>query len=475
MNKEIYLIELSNLTPHLETTFEITIKHLENNDKVNYYFLGHETIYKEGVFPLKFSYLYPKKFLPEEKAAQLIKNDNFHFNSKYKLQKDKKTNFNFSNIEELKSIEYENFDIGMAVVSSLISLKKDSNPSILTNRKLINKMLLSSLQVYQNTLSLLKNKKVDLVYIFNGRFCNQRAILRACESLNIKYMIHERGANKDLYYVRPFMPHNKELIQKEMLEIWDNIIDKSNAKEIAVKWFNDRRSGIDTDWFSYSKNQVKNLLPEIDSSKKIVTYFHSSDDEYAAIGDQFLWKGWKDQYDAVVNLIKLVDKSQSIKLIIRLHPHMVKKSLTENIKWKSLNTYSNKLIIINPESKIDSYALVEKSDIIVSSGSKIGIESVYMQKPSILLGPSPYDSLDLTYFANSVNELEVLLNQDLKPISNDNLYKYSYWWATHGDKFIYYNAKSLTEGKFLDLNLQKKPLLFSKLISIKRFLFSKNG
>ena len=38
MNKEIYLIELSNLTPHLETTFEITIKHLENNDKVNYYF-----------------------------------------------------------------------------------------------------------------------------------------------------------------------------------------------------------------------------------------------------------------------------------------------------------------------------------------------------------------------------------------------------------------------------------------------------
>ena len=95
----------------------------------------------------------------------MIKNDNFHFNSKYKLQKVKKTNFNFSNIEELKSIEYENFDIGMAVASSLISLKKDSNPCILTNKKLINKMLLSSLQVYQNTLSLLKNKKVDLVIL----------------------------------------------------------------------------------------------------------------------------------------------------------------------------------------------------------------------------------------------------------------------------------------------------------------------
>ena len=271
------------------------------------------------------------------------------------------------------------------------------------------------------------------------------------------------------------MPHNKELIQKEMIENWDNITNKSQAKEIAIKWFNDRRSGIDTDWFSYSKNQIKNLLPEIDSSKKTVTYFHSSDDEYAAIGDQFLWKGWKDQYDAVVNLIKVVDSSNSINLIIRLHPHMVKKSLTENFKWKSRQKYSSKIIVIDPESKIDSYALVEKSDIIVSSGSKIGIESVYLNKPSILLGPSPYDSLDLTYSANSIEELADLLNQNLKPISNENLYKYSYWWATHGDKFIYYNAESLSSGKFLNINLQKKPFLFSKLISLKRLFISQNG
>jgi hypothetical protein len=475
MNKEIYLIELCNLTPHLETSFEISKKHLVNEDKVNYYFIGHQTLYREGIFPSIFSFFYPKRFLPEEKAAKLIKNENFHFHSDYKLHPVNKINFTFSTIEELKRIKYENFDIGMAVASSLISLKKDSNPSLLSNRKLIDKMLLSSLQVYQNTLCLLENKKVDLVYIFNGRFCNQRAILRACESLNIKFMIHERGANKDLYYVRSFMPHNKELIQKEMIENWDNVTNKSQAKEIAIKWFNDRRSGIDTDWFSYSKNQIKNLLPEIDSSKKTVTYFHSSDDEYAAIGDQFLWKGWKDQYDAVVNLIKVVDSSNSINLIIRLHPHMVKKSLTENFKWKSLQKYSNKIIVIDPESKIDSYALVEKSDIIVSSGSKIGIESVYLNKPSILLGPSPYDSLDLTYSANSIGELAELLNQNLKPISNENLFKYSYWWATHGDKFIYYNAESLSSGKFLNINLQKKPFLFSKLISLKRLFISQNG
>jgi hypothetical protein len=296
--------------------------------------------------------------------------------------------------------------------------------------------------------------------------------LRACEKLNIKYKIHERGANKDLYFVRDFMPHNKELIQKEMLQSWELITDKNKAKEVAIKWFLDRRSGIDTDWFSYSKNQEKNYLPNFEKSTKIITYFHSSDDEYAAIGDQFKWKGWIDQFDAVVNLIKVVDSIKTIKLVIRLHPHMIKKSIAENLKWKSLIKYSKDILIINPESKIDSYALVENSDIILSSGSKIGIESVFLKKPSILLGPSPYDSLLLTYPAHSIEDLTNLLTNKLNPIDNDNLYKYGYWWATHGDKFIYYKPLSLTKGKFLGVDLQKKPILFNLLIKLKQKIYN---
>jgi hypothetical protein len=472
MKKEVYFIELNNLTPHIETSFEISLSHLSLGDRVNYYFWGHKALYKESIFPANFSFLFPKKNLPEVKAAKLINHENFYYDSKYKLVDFEKTTFKYSNIEELKELTFQNFDIGMAVASSLISLKKDSNPCIKSNKNLIDKMLESGVQIYLNTIELLSKYIVDLVYIFNGRFCNQRAILRACEKLNIKYKIHERGANKDLYFVRDFMPHNKELIQKEMLQSWELITDKNKAKEVAIKWFLDRRSGIDTDWFSYSKNQEKNYLPNFEKSTKIITYFHSSDDEYAAIGDQFKWKGWIDQFDAVVNLIKVVDSIKTIKLVIRLHPHMIKKSIAENLKWKSLIKYSKDILIINPESKIDSYALVENSDIILSSGSKIGIESVFLKKPSILLGPSPYDSLLLTYPAHSIEDLTNLLTNKLNPIDNDNLYKYGYWWATHGDKFIYYKPLSLTKGKFLGVDLQKKPILFNLLIKLKQKIYN---
>jgi hypothetical protein len=465
--RNIYFLELCNLTPHLETSLELSLIHLNEGDKVKYYFLGHELIYKEGVFPSKFSSIFPKKMLPEEKASKLITSTNFTYNSDYKFRKLETYEFSFSTLEELKEIKFKNFDLGLSVASSLISSKKDSNPSILKNYSLIVKMLRSSIQVYENTVDILSSEKIDLVYIFNGRFCNQKAIMRACESLNINFLIHERGANKNLFYRRPFMPHNKNMIQNEMLENWENIEDKNQAKQIAIKWFEDRRKGIDTDWYSYSKMQEKNLVPSFKNGKKVISYFHSSDDEYAAIGDLFKWKGWKDQYDAVLNLIKVVDSYSNLHLIIRLHPHMAKKSYLENFKWQSLTQFSSKIEIILPKSKIDSYALVEKSDIVISSGSKIGIEAVYLKKPSILLGPSPYDNLQLTYPANSIEDLNKLLENNIEPIVNDNLYKYAYWWATHGEPFKYYKADTLSSGVFMGVNLQNRPMIIKLALTLK--------
>jgi hypothetical protein len=465
--RNIYFLELCNLTPHLETSFELSLIHLNQGDKVKYYFLGHELIYKEGVFPSKFSWIFPKKILPEEKASKLISSPNFSYYSDYKFKKLELIEFSFSTLEELKEIRFKNFDLGLSVASSLISLKKDSNPSIENNYSLIVKMLKSSIQVYENALDILSSEKINLVYIFNGRFCNQKAIMRACESLNISFLIHERGANKNLFYRRPFMPHNKNMIQKEMLESWENIKDKNQAKQIALKWFEDRRKGVDTDWYSYSKMQEKNLVPSIKQGKKVISYFHSSDDEYAAIGDLFKWNGWKDQYDAVLNLIKVVDSNSNFHLILRLHPHMAKKSHSENLKWQSLSQFSNNIDIILPKSKIDSYALVEKSDVVISSGSKIGIEAVYLKKPSILLGPSPYDSLGLTYPANSILELNQLLEKNIEPINNDNLYKYAYWWATHGETFKYYKPDTLSSGMFMGVDLQKKPLILKLALTLK--------
>lgn len=463
--KRVYFFEFCNLTPHLETSLEIAKEHLDKGDLVYYYFLGHHTLYREAIFPSKISGNFLGPLLPERRGAKLLKHKNFNFITNVNLPKSDYSIPDIQTIEELKIVKYAGWDLGMAIASSLISLTKDSSPDIDIHRNLVQRMAKSVVSVYHFVIDILQKNRTELVYIFNGRFCNQRAVLRACEFMKVPYLIHERGANKSLYYVRPFMPHDKNKIQDEMRRVWYSLTDKKAGELIAKEWFRARRSGIETDWYSYSKFQKRDLLPDLNKTKRIVTYFHSSDDEYAAIGDQFLWIGWKDQYDAVIRLIQLIAKKENIQLIIRLHPHLAKKSKEENIKWASLSKLSDRIILILPSSEVDSYALIDHSDIIISSGSKAGIESVFYNKPSILLGPSPYDSLDVTYKAHSLKELEILLDQNHLSIKNyENLLMYGYWWATHGDPYKFYKPHSLSSGTFLGKNLQYRPQLLRTVI-----------
>jgi hypothetical protein len=467
--KKIYFFEFCNLTPHLETSLDIAKQHLDKGDMVFFYFLGHDVPYRESIFPAHFSGKFLGDLLPERKGAKLLEHPRFKFITNVYIPKSEYAIPPINNIEELKAIVYENWDLGMAVASSLISLTKNSQPDLRKYSNMLSKMVISVASIYHFVIDLLKSANANNVYIFNGRFCNQRAVLRACEALNVPYLIQERGANKDLYFLRPFMPHDKKSIQAEMKTTWEKLHDKAKGEEIAVNWFRNRRSGMDTDWYSYSKTQKQNSLPVIDEEKHLVTYFHSSDDEYAAIGDQFKWIGWNDQYDAVTQLINLAKDIQGVQLVIRLHPHLAKKSKEENIKWAALSELSKKITVILPSSEIDSYALIDHSNLVISAGSKAGIEAVFYGKPSVLLGPSPYDDLDVTYKAHDVKTLETLILDPALPLKNhENLLMYGYWWATHGDRFKYYVAESLSKGKFMGVNLQEKPLVFSMLLSAKK-------
>ncbi len=467
--KNIYFFEFCNLTPHLETSLEIAKLHLDKGDKVFFYFLGHDVPYRESIFPTHISGKFLGDLLPERKGAKLLEHPNFKFITNVDIPKAGYVIPAVNDIEDLKSITYENWDLGMAVASSLISSTKNSKPDMRKYSKLVSKMAKSVVSIYHFVTDVLMTANASNVYIFNGRFCNQRAVLRACEFMNVPYLIQERGANKNLYFLRRFMPHDKNSIQAEMKTTWENLQDKKGGEEIAVNWFRNRRSGMDTDWYSYSKMQQQNSLPAIDKDKHLVTYFHSSDDEYAAIGDQFLWIGWKDQYDAVTQLIHLVKDMQGVQLVIRLHPHLAKKSKEENIKWAALAELSDKITVIPPTSVVDSYALIDNSNLVISAGSKAGIEAVFYGKPSVLLGPSPYDGLDVTYEAYDIKTLSVLVLDPVLPLKNhENLLMYGYWWATHGDRFKYYTAESLSKGKFMGVNLQEKPPVFSMLLSAKR-------
>jgi len=390
---KVFLFETTNATPHLETSFELAKMHLDKGDTVSYYFLGHSVPFAEFVH---------KKLplfncsSPERIGAKLVGS-----NLKYiepnltSISLERIVNQNFNNAEELRSFKYKNYKAGLSTLSSLISETRFSNPDTNKHRKLIYKILISGIKIYEYVISEIDKEKPDLIYLFNGRFAVNRAILDAALEKNIAFKVHERGANKHRYTSDAWLQHDFNSVREDFLLKW-NSCSESNRVQTANLFFQERRKGYQQSWLSFTNRQDKNHLPSLPAGKRVVAYFSSSDDEYAAVEDLVIWDRWPNQLTAVKELIELISKNTDLFLVIRLHPHKAEKSLTDLKEWLTL-PFAENVLLIPPNDPVDTYALIERADVVVTSGSTVGIESVFWGTPSICLGPSLYSHLDAVY------------------------------------------------------------------------------
>ena len=468
--KNILFIEFWNCSPHLETSLELAKHHADAGDQVSFYFCGHDTEYKDGISVRPEDCGLFRK-LPEVRGIELIQSERIHFYSRVKLpgviiQAPEQ----FETLEALVDFKYETFQAGIGIASSLVSDTKNSNPDLKENHFKINQMIRSSVSVYKFTRSVIKSNSADLVYVFNGRFCNHRAVMCAAQEMGVEVLFHERGANRFLYDVLPFMPHDSMQLQDKIKKNWVANKNNSKAHDLAKSFYLDRKAGLEQGWLSYTNHQQKNFLPEIDKTKKIITYFSSSDDEYASVGDLIKYTGWRGQLEAVKDLIEICKKEKNIQLFIRLHPHMKEKAIEDQNRWLDFNELKN-VKIISFNSSVDTYALIDRSDLVITAGSTVGIEATFWGRPSITVGPAFYSELGATYRPQSKEELAALISTAIEPLPKEGALAYGYYMITYGMKFQYYEPETLFKGKFLGVDLQEIPNRRKKWIKFNNLIF----
>jgi hypothetical protein len=232
---KVVFFETTNATPHLETSLELAKLHLEKGDEVHFHFLGHAVRFSEFVREIAFGM---PRCMPERKAVKMLDHSRFHyFEPKFDDSVKRIKLPNFISISELRSYSYKNYSAGVSTLSSLASLTKNSCPDLVENKSLLNDILLSGVQVYEYTRKILEDVKPDLIYLFNGRFANNRAILDAAKEAKIDFLIHERGSNKTKYSLRAFMPHDFEKIRQEMALSWERAIPPPSQRKLKAKEF----------------------------------------------------------------------------------------------------------------------------------------------------------------------------------------------------------------------------------------------
>ena len=444
-------------TPHFETELEIIQNHLNLGDRV--FLLGCNASFSSCDVNLNHNIFQCLNCISRRIEGLKLLSKNISVEPLYCLKKEDRKELEsiqtkFSSVEDLKSFSIENFEIGYSVLSSIISAFRDPEPDVEKYQEIIGRLIQSALAVYRSMQNYLSSHNIDRVYVYNGRYAPMRAAFRACQSRNVDCFLHEKARTIQHYnlWKNNFM-HDIQYTESLIREYWSK--KQEDSEEIASEFFMNKIKGVCHTWFSFTKNQKDDLLPDKWNQEKTnIVIFNSSEDEFSAIGDQ--WKNplYQSQYEGLRKIIQSVGEDDRIHLYLRVHPNLKN---VQNKQIEQLNALkAPNLTVIPPDSLVSSYTLLKNASKVVTFGSTMGIEAVYWGIPSILAGQSFYRNLGGTYNPKTHEELVELLYAELPPKEKTAALMYGYYFSTWGIPFKYYEALGIYEGKFKGVKIQPK-------------------
>jgi capsular polysaccharide biosynthesis protein len=437
-------------TPHIETELELISNHLENGDDVYFCFC-------RGNYESCFNNIDHNKshcILCQSKYKQGL---NLLDKSKIKIIPYPKVDIDysvlpkqFSNVRELMDFEVNGQKVGLAATSTLITTHcKDHGFDTIKFKSDVHRELRATYYAYNMVKAVLKEIKPDMTYFFNGRLSKPKAFGLACKDLGYDFYTHERAGIKGKYITRKnTFPHDIFLVQDEIEEFWNNA-DPEERMKIGKLWFSERREGVEQSWYSYTHEQKKDLLPEgFDENEKNVVIFNSTMEESYTLPEFQILDFYPDEINGITQIMESFKNSNEIHFYLRVHPNLKKYDNTQTRSYREIGSKYSNITVIPPDSPVNSYALLDKADIVVIFGSTIGLEACYSGKPVILGAQTAYDKLDVVYQVTSHQNTIDLLKSDLKPKNKENAYKYGFWEKNYGIPFKNFEQFSLDRGLF---------------------------
>lgn len=456
--------------PHLEASLEIAIRESLSGEQVFYFWGGDDVLFNEDNRPGKLGKMFVSQ-KPIHRAWSLIQNkfgNIFEFFSSwvaYDDVADVQSFYDYATVAELLNKRVDTFEIGRAALSSLAQVMQSDLTSreILPLRPMLNEIITSGLAVYFSVKKLLQSGRPDEVILFNGRFIHDAAVLAACRTFGIPFKLHERGASPDKFYVCGFVLHDAKSRYQEAVKYWDVDRKKGLPTRQLAKEYLDARidKGAGGAWISFSAHfdrttdfeAVKQNIGM--KTNKFWVYFQSSNDEYAFI-DRSLVKPteWSRQEELVEFLAATLPDDTT--LIVRIHPHMQKKNKADLESWiefqEKVCAQSSRVIVIREDQSVNSYLLARHAKHVITCGSTLGMEAIYLGTKSICCGSAIWGYANGVAQVFDFQALSEALRKD-EQVDPDVILPIAYWQATRGTTYSYYRPKDLFSGTFLGVDI----------------------
>lgn len=361
-----------------------------------------------------------------------------------KLQHDKIIT---KSLDDFKEIYIDHFDIGMACTSSLNTILRDPTPHLQAHEQLVRSIWDAAIWTYQVIKTYCSEHRFDAVYVFNGRTATLRSCLRACQSLGIDCFVLEAGNTKAVYSLyKNALPHNIQYVLGKIEENWENY--GTNRERDSMAYYEKRSQGKDPLNGKFSLHQVKGALPKNwDDSKRNVSIFVSSEDEFASIGSEWSNPLFDSQIDGISTILNAFKAHQEFHFYVRIHPNLYG---IDNASTRSMYSLQFPNCTVLPaRDPVNSYTLLGASEKVITFGSSIGIEAAAHGAVSILVANCFYSPLGSTYNPASVDELvSFISDKKLLPLDKTGALKYGLYLANFGIPYQRYNITNHFSGNF---------------------------
>jgi hypothetical protein len=323
-----------------------------------------------------------------------------------------------NDLTAILNFKYEGIDFGDIVKGVLYRYYKSLSfgadaPAIAFD------FLQTALTNYEQVKMLHTKNGYDAFYFSHGIYCTWQPVVAFCEANHVRYICYDRAkrtgsANFNINQPSPDWSFN---------HAWDRYANRqlTAAEEQKVSEYLGERELQKGDVYSYNAaakaadiNALKKELG-IPEGRKVITIFTNLIWDAANVARDI---AFSSALDCIVATIKQYDGNDQVQVVVRAHP--AEKVLGTKERYGNLvrdafhQQLPSNVTIIEPEMEVNSFSVIELSDIGVVNTSTVGLEFAMMGKPIILISETNYRNKGFTYDATSTTHYFELMTHLLQ-------------------------------------------------------------
>jgi len=326
--------------------------------------------------------------------------------------------------EKLFSFSYEGYEVGDIVKGVMyrfyksISMQDDA-------AQVAKEFLKTTLTNYFEIKSRCENNNYHSIMFSHGIYCTWQIIVDYCQKNNLDYICYDRGKTKGCINVNRNNPspvwdisaawkrlESFELSKSENQRVDDYLAERETQKgDVYAYNFSGKASNLE---------QVKQELG-IRNSAKVVTIFTNLIWDAANVSRDI---AFESPLDCIIQTVNHYRDNPGIHILIRCHPAELvlgtKERYGELVKDAFQNDLPSNLTVIEPEMDINSFTVLDISDIGVVHTSTVGLEMAMEGKPVILISDTHYRGKGFTFDAASMDDYFQAVDMLLQDGKNKN-------------------------------------------------------